>query len=88
MLVCWRFDSLGRNLKHLATLLEELQAFWMAFVSAIAVPWGSVRAAARLWRVAQFDCGAWIAARRLPQNHPPSSRSSRIFFTRCWRRPR
>jgi len=26
VLVCWRLDRLGRNLKHLITLLEELQA--------------------------------------------------------------
>src|SRR5262245_32534935 len=25
VLVCWRLDRLGRNLKHLITLLEELQ---------------------------------------------------------------
>src|SRR5438067_13688331 len=26
VLVCWRLDRLGRNLKHLITLLDELQA--------------------------------------------------------------
>ena len=26
VLVCWRLDRLGRNLKHLITVLEELQA--------------------------------------------------------------
>jgi DNA invertase Pin-like site-specific DNA recombinase len=31
--VCWRLDRLGRNLKHLVTLLEELQALGVAFVS-------------------------------------------------------
>ena len=31
--VCWRLDRLGRNLKHLITLLEELQALGVAFVS-------------------------------------------------------
>src|SRR5207237_233935 len=30
---CWRLDRLGRNLKHLITLLEELQALGAAFVS-------------------------------------------------------
>ena len=32
-LVCWRLDRLGRNLKHLITLLDELQALGVAFVS-------------------------------------------------------
>ena len=27
VLVCWRLDRLGRSLKHLVTLLDELQAF-------------------------------------------------------------
>jgi DNA invertase Pin-like site-specific DNA recombinase len=29
----WRLDRLGRNLRHLITLLEELQALGIAFVS-------------------------------------------------------
>jgi len=33
VLVCWRLDRLGRNLKHLVTLLDELQAMGVAFVS-------------------------------------------------------
>ena len=33
VLVCWRLDRLGRNLKHLITLLEELHALGVAFVS-------------------------------------------------------
>src|SRR6516165_9705220 len=33
VLVCWRLDRLGRNLKHLITLLEELQSLGVAFVS-------------------------------------------------------
>lgn len=33
VLVCWRLDRLGRNLKHLITLLEETQAMGVAFVS-------------------------------------------------------
>jgi DNA invertase Pin-like site-specific DNA recombinase len=33
VLVCWRLDRLGRNLRHLITLLEELQALGVAFVS-------------------------------------------------------
>jgi DNA invertase Pin-like site-specific DNA recombinase len=33
VLVVWRLDRLGRNLKHLVTLLEEMQALGIAFVS-------------------------------------------------------
>jgi DNA invertase Pin-like site-specific DNA recombinase len=33
VVVCWRLDRLGRNLKHLITLLDELQAMGVAFVS-------------------------------------------------------
>jgi DNA invertase Pin-like site-specific DNA recombinase len=33
VLVCWRLDRLGRNLKHLITMLEEIQALGVAFVS-------------------------------------------------------
>jgi len=33
VLVCWRLDRLGRSLKHLITMLEELQALGVAFVS-------------------------------------------------------
>lgn len=33
VLVCWRLDRLGRSLKHLVTLLDELQSLGVAFVS-------------------------------------------------------
>ena len=33
VLVCWRLDRLGRNLRHLIQFLEELQALGIAFVS-------------------------------------------------------
>jgi DNA invertase Pin-like site-specific DNA recombinase len=33
VLVCWRLDRLGRNLKHLVVLLDELQALGISFVS-------------------------------------------------------
>ena len=33
VLVYWRLDRLGRSLKHLVTLLDELQALGVAFVS-------------------------------------------------------
>ena len=35
VVVCWRLDRLGRNLKHLITLLEDLQALGIAFVSLV-----------------------------------------------------
>jgi DNA invertase Pin-like site-specific DNA recombinase len=33
VVVCWRLDRLGRNLRHLILLLDELQAVGVAFVS-------------------------------------------------------
>ena len=33
VVVCWRLDRLGRNLKHLITLLDDLQALGVSFVS-------------------------------------------------------
>ncbi len=33
VLVCWRLDRLGRNLRHLILLLEDLQVLGVAFVS-------------------------------------------------------
>ena len=33
VLVCWRLDRLGRNLKHLITVLDDLQGLGVAFVS-------------------------------------------------------
>jgi DNA invertase Pin-like site-specific DNA recombinase len=33
VVVCWRLDRLGRNLRHLVVLLEELSALGVAFVS-------------------------------------------------------
>lgn len=33
VLVCWRLDRLGRNLRHLVTMLEELHQVGVAFVS-------------------------------------------------------
>ncbi len=33
VLVCWRLDRLGRNLRHLVTLLDELHSLGVAFVS-------------------------------------------------------
>lgn len=33
VLICWRLDRLGRNLRHLVTLLDELNALGISFVS-------------------------------------------------------
>ena len=33
VLVCWRLDRLGRNLRHLVVLLEDLQTVGVSFVS-------------------------------------------------------
>ena len=33
VLLCWRLDRLGRNLKHLITLLDDVSALGIAFVS-------------------------------------------------------
>ena len=33
VVVCWRLDRLGRSLKHLITLLDELQSLGVGFVS-------------------------------------------------------
>jgi DNA invertase Pin-like site-specific DNA recombinase len=33
VLVCWRLDRLGRSLKHMITLIDELQSLGVAFVS-------------------------------------------------------
>ncbi len=120
VVVCWRLDRLGRNLRHLITLLDDLQALGVAFVSlaegidattpagklqlhilgaiaeferdrirervvaglararaqgrrlgrprktpaAIAVPGGSVRAAAAAWGVSKSTAARWIASGR------------------------
>jgi DNA invertase Pin-like site-specific DNA recombinase len=130
VLVCWRLDRLGRNLKHLVTLLEELQALGIAFVSlnegidattpagklqmhilaaiaefersriaervkaglqrakaqgtrlgrprkapaTIAVPGGSVRAAALVWGVSKTTAARWIASGRCREMiRPPAA---------------
>jgi DNA invertase Pin-like site-specific DNA recombinase len=33
VVVCWRLDRLGRNLRHLVTMLEDLHSIGVAFVS-------------------------------------------------------
>jgi DNA invertase Pin-like site-specific DNA recombinase len=38
VLGCWRLDRLGRNLRHLILLLDELQAVGVAFVSLSFLP--------------------------------------------------
>lgn len=129
VVVCWRLDRLGRSLKHLITLLDELQSLGVAFVSlaegidattpagklqmhilgaiaefererirervlaglqrartqgkclgrprrrppTIAVPGGSVRAAARIWGVSKSTAARWINAGRTPDRDPGQS---------------
>src|SRR5215210_7680444 len=33
VVVCWRLDRFGRNLRHLVTVIEDLNAMGVAFVS-------------------------------------------------------
>jgi DNA invertase Pin-like site-specific DNA recombinase len=33
VVVCWRLDRLGRNLRHLVTLIDELTALGVGFIS-------------------------------------------------------
>lgn len=122
VIVCWRLDRLGRNLKHLITMLEEVQILGIAFVSlaegidattpagklqmhilgaiaefererirervmaglhrakaqgkrlgrprrypsAVVVPGGSVREAAKKWGVSKSTAARWITAHRVP----------------------
>jgi len=33
VLVCWRLDRLGRNLRHLVTLIEDLNSLGIGFVT-------------------------------------------------------
>jgi len=122
VIACWRLDRLGRNLRHLVTLSDELQALRVGLVSLgesidtttpsgrllfgilatlaaferdrlrertiaglhrakaqgvrlgrrrtppapIAVPGGSVRAAAAIWNVSKSTAARWIARGRVP----------------------
>jgi DNA invertase Pin-like site-specific DNA recombinase len=129
VLVVWRLDRLGRNLKHLVVLLDELQALGISFVSMgegidcttpagrlqlhvlaalaefergriqervkaglqraraqgtrlgrprkaramVAIPGGSVRAAAATWGVSKSTAARWIAKGRTPVGQTPSA---------------
>ena len=33
VVICWRLDRFGRNLRHLVTVIDELQALGVAFIS-------------------------------------------------------
>ena len=33
MAVCWKLDRLGRNLKHLVKVIDDLQGFGVSFAS-------------------------------------------------------
>ena len=55
----WRLDRLGRNLKHLITVLEEWQALGVAFVSLAdgidaTTPAGKLQMHI-LWAIAEFE---------------------------------
>jgi len=123
VLVCWRLDRLGRNLRHLVTLIDELTALRIGFASlgegidtqtpsgrlqlhilaalaefererirervlaglqrartqgkrlgrprkapaTIAIPGGSVRAAAQAWGVSKSTAARWIATGQVPE---------------------
>ena len=76
VLVCWRLDRLGRSLKHLVTLLDELAALGVAFVSCT-TPAGRLQLHI-LAALAEFE-RARIAERVLPPSTvatPPLSRSN------------
>ena len=65
-MVCWRLDRFGRNLKHLVTLLDELSALGVAFVSLqegidATTPAGKLQMHI-LAAIAEFE-RAWIAER-------------------------
>src|ERR1700688_3748796 len=67
VLVCWRLDRLGRNLRHLITLLEDLQALGVAFVSLAegidaTTPAGKLQMHI-LGAIAEFEKGAHRRAR-------------------------
>jgi putative DNA-invertase from lambdoid prophage Rac len=120
VLVCWRLDRLGRNLRHLIILIEECQTLGISFISLgegidcttpagklqlhilaalaefererirervmaglararaqgkrlgrprvhptkIAIPGGSVRAAAEIWGVSKSTAARWISGGR------------------------
>src|SRR4029453_17667938 len=80
VVVCWRLDRLGRNLKHLITLLDDLQALGVAFVSLAegidaTTPAGKLQMHI-LGAIAEFE-PVWIAgrvraglARRVAQGKP------------------
>ena len=48
VLVCWRLDRLGRNLRHLVTLLEEFHSIGVTFVSLGVMPALGVDAAEKM----------------------------------------
>lgn len=59
VVICWRLDRLGRNLRHLVVLLEELSALGVGFVSLgegldLTTPAGRLQMAV-LGAIAQFE---------------------------------
>ena len=65
VLICWRLDRLDRSLKHLVTLLDELQVLGIAFVSlAEGIEPPRQRASCR--------CTSWLRSRNLNGLELPS----------------
>ena len=65
VLICWHLDRLGRSLKHLVTLLDELQVLGIAFVSlAEGIEPPRQRASCR--------CTSWLRSRNLNGLELPS----------------
>ena len=80
VLVCWRLDRLGRNLRHLVTMLEDLNHVGVAFVSLgegidCTTPAGSCNCISSLhWRSSSGNASGnvfWLAWRE--QKHKAST---------------
>ena len=86
VVICWRLDRLGRNLRHLVVLLEELQALGVAFVSLnegidATTPAGRLQMAV-LGAIAQFE------RERIAERVRAGLARARAQGTRLGRRPR
>jgi len=83
VVVCWRFDRLGRNLKHLITMLDELQALVVAFVSLNECVDGTTPAGKLqmhiLGAIAEFERGEWTCGPRFGHLRTQTGRWSRYI---------
>ena len=77
VVAAWRLDRLGRNLKHLVTLLDEWQAVGVSFVSL-----GCQRRAktAHLWRLKIAHLQTQVTSLR--PSYPPSVRAVSMWLGR------